>query len=123
MSQLVGKEEAVVLEKSIMFKNTPSKVKVFGTISKELDSLGVGDTVALLTTGANEHIMYALEGNGEEDDMYLELVKYHFSHLDADNKKVYAEQTFSDCIYEMPTSGVEALTLLLNQVELMEEAV
>jgi len=122
MSQTVELQEAVVLEKSMMFKEVPSKVKVFRSFNKKSDSLSVGETIALLTVNDDEKVMYGLEGNGEEGDMYLELVKYHFSHLDADNKKVYQEQTFSDCIYEMPTTEIEAVALLLNQIELMEQA-
>lgn len=106
----------VVLKKELTFQEQPSKAHVFESVKSELDHLSTGQVVVELLVGEQEQELFQLIANGEEEDMYLEAVRFTL-HEQAG----YVEQQFSDCIYDMPSNAEEAIDLLLEYAKDMKE--
>ena len=81
----------------------------FEVLNKDIDNLfkEKGEIIAQLEVNDHRHI--CLEINGDEKEIWLEIVDYEIN-----SHGVFHEQGFSDCIYDIPQDEKEAKDWLIN---------
>ena len=105
--------EVVAVEQSIIVAGTPSLAKVWELENKTMDDLVLNETISEIQIG--EQTRFTLMANGDEDDMYLEVVR--FDKVQVNSEEIFAEQEFSDPIYEIPRDAEEAISILTDFAE------
>lgn len=83
------------------------------------DETKLGKDISTLVSRATEiariefdNYLFTLESNGEDDEFWLEVVMYIKNKLGD-----YMDESFSDCIYEIPKTKEEAKNEILGWFE------
>lgn len=98
---------------NVEVKNMPNLMIEMDLLGEDLDSFV--ETGVLIARWELDGKHICLESNGEEGDMYLELVEYVL-----DDVGNYLENSFSDPIYEMPKTEEEVVELFTDWFEVDE---